>query len=266
MLVIGELINGMFKNVAKAIREKDASVIRKVASDQVKAGAQALDINCGPASKDPCADMPWLVETVQGVTDAMLVLDSSKPDVIEAGLKVCSNAAMINSTTADEDKMDALIPLAKRYNSKLIGLALSKKGVPRNKDERIELAAAILQRCADEGIASGDVYLDPILMPINVGQAQLGDILESIGEFKILADPAPRTIVGLSNISQGTKTRSIINRSFLTMALARGLDAAIMDPLDTELMDAMVTAELVLDKNIYCASYLKNSRQVCKLL
>jgi 5-methyltetrahydrofolate corrinoid/iron sulfur protein methyltransferase len=127
------------------------------------------------------------------------------------------------------------------------------------------LAAAILQRCADEGIASGDVYLDPILMPINVGQAQLGDILESMGSSRYWRILLP-VLSWLEHNIAGNQNPQYYQPVVLDYGLARGLDAAIMDPLDTELMDAMVTAELVLDKNIYCASYLKNSRQVCKLL
>jgi 5-methyltetrahydrofolate corrinoid/iron sulfur protein methyltransferase len=260
MLIIGELINGMFKNVAKAIREKDSGIIRDIALKQVEAGAEALDVNCGPASGDPVSDMPWLVETVKDVTDAMIVIDSSNPKVIEAGLKACGNTAIINSTTADNEKMDVLIPLAKKYNAKLIALALSNKGVPRNKDERVALAADILQRCAGEDFSSSNIYLDPILMPVNISQPQLTDILETLKEFKILSDPPPNTVVGLSNISQGVKHRSIINRTFLVMALCHGLDAAIMDPLDTELMNALNTARLILNKDVYCESFL-NARK-----
>ncbi len=261
MFVIGELINGMFKNVAKAIQEKDKAALQKIALDQVNAGADALDINCGPASKNPLSDMPWMVESIQEVTDKMLVLDSSKPAVIEAGLSVAKNKTMINSTTADKEKMDILIPLAKKYNSNIIGLAMSSKGIPRDKNERLELAATIVATCAEYEFPFDNLYLDPIVMPVNVSQQQLIDILEAIKEFKIISDPAPKTVVGLSNISQGTKQRPIINRTFLVMALHQGVDAAIVNPLDTDLMDAMITAELILNKNIYCESFLTAYRK-----
>ncbi|MEW6171165.1 MAG: methyltetrahydrofolate--corrinoid methyltransferase, partial [Candidatus Omnitrophota bacterium] len=106
-----------------------------------------------------------------------------------------------------------------------------------------------------------DLYLDPIVLPVNVAQAQMISILESIREFKILSDPAPKTIVGLSNVSQGTCTRSLINRIFLTMAVSYGLDGAILDPKDKELVDAAITAELILNKQIYCDSYLEAYRK-----
>jgi 5-methyltetrahydrofolate corrinoid/iron sulfur protein methyltransferase len=195
------------------------------------------------------------------VTDKPLSLDSSKPQVIEAGLKVARNKVLINSTTADAEKLDILVPIAKEHNAKLIGLTISSKGIPQNKDQRLELAATIVATCVDKGFPVEDLYLDPIVLPVNVAQAQMQDILESIREFKIISEPPPKTIVGLSNVSQGTTVRSLVNRTFLVMALSFGLDAAILDPLDKDLMDAAISAELILNKNIYCDSYLEAYRK-----
>jgi len=261
MLIIGELINGMFSAVGKAIKEKNKAVIQKYALEQIKAGADALDVNCGPVSKNPVSDIQWLVETIQEVTDRPLALDSSRPQVIESGLKVARNKVIINSTTADQEKLDALVPLAKQYHAKLIGLAISAKGIPQNKDQRLELAAMIVSACVENEFPVEDLYLDPIVLPVNVAQAQMKDILDAIHEFKIISEPSPKTIVGLSNVSQGTHARNLINRTFLTMALSNGLDGAILDPLDKELMDAAITAELILNKNIYCDSYLDAYRR-----
>ena len=261
MFIIGELINGMYKNIGRAIKEKDKATIQKCALDQVKAGADALDVNCGPASREPVLDIQWLVEAIQEVTEKPLSLDSSKPAVIESGLKVAKGRAIINSTTADPEKLSILVPLAKKYNAKLIGLTISAKGIPQNKDQRLELAAEIVATCSDIGFPIEDLYLDPIVMPVNVAQAQMREILEAIREFKIISDPAPKSIVGLSNVSQGTCVRSLVNRTFLTMAAAFGLDAAILDPLDKELMDAAITSDLILNKQIYCDSYLEAYRK-----
>jgi 5-methyltetrahydrofolate corrinoid/iron sulfur protein methyltransferase len=261
MFIIGELINGMYQNIGKAIKEKDKAVIQKCAMQQIAAGADALDVNCGPSSKEPVSDMPWLVQTIQEVTDKPLALDSSKPRVIESGLEVIKNKAIINSTTADQEKLSILVPLAKKHNAKLIGISISNKGIPQNKDQRLELAATIVAFCVENDFPIPDLYLDPIVLPVNVAQGQMKDILEVIHEFKIISDPAPRTIVGLSNVSQGSSVRSLINRTFLTMAVAFGLDAAILDPLDKDLVDAAITAELILNKQIYCDSYLEAYRR-----
>jgi len=251
----------MYNNIGQAIKEKNKSIIQKCALEQIKAGAGALDVNCGPASRQPVSDIQWLVETIQEVTDKPLALDSSKPEVIESGLKVIKNKAVINSTTADLEKLDILVPLAKKYNTKLIGLTISAKGIPQNKDQRLELAATIVAACSEMGFPADDLYLDPIVLPVNVAQSQMSDILEAIREFKIISEPAPKAVVGLSNVSQGTCVRSLVNRTFLTMAVAFGLDAAILDPTDKELMDAAITAELILNKQIYCDSYLDAYRK-----
>jgi 5-methyltetrahydrofolate corrinoid/iron sulfur protein methyltransferase len=256
MFVIGELINGMYANIGRAIIEKNKEVIQKCALLQLEAGADALDVNCGPASKNAASDIQWLVESIQEVTDKPISLDSSKPQVIESGLKAIKNEAIINSTTSDQEKLDILVPLAKKYKAKLIGLTISAKGIPQNKDQRLELAAQIVASCAEQGFPVEDLYLDPIVLPVNVAQAQMCDILESIREFKIISQPQPKTIVGLSNVSQGTCVRSLINRTFLTMAVGFGLDAGILDPTDSDLMDALITAELILNRQIYCDSYL----------
>ncbi len=261
MFIIGELINGMYKNVEQALKGRDKETIQKIAREEVACGANCLDVNCGPASKDPLSDMAWLVETIQEAVDISLALDSTKPKVIEAGLKLAKKKAVINSTSADPEKLEILLPLAKQYKTCLIGLTMDKKGVPQDKDRRLELAAVIACACQDAEFPLADLYLDPIVLPVNVAQPQARQVLDSIREFKILSDPAPKTIVGLSNVSQGACSRSLINRTFLIMAVGAGLDAAILDPLDKELMDGLITAELVLDKQIYCDSYLDAFRK-----
>ncbi len=261
MFVIGELINGMYSDIGKAIKARDKGPVQACALKQVYCGAQALDVNCGPVSRDPVQDIRWLVQSIQEVTDIPLVLDSSKPQVIQSGLEAVKNRAVINSTTADADKLKVLVPLAKKYSARLIGLTMSAKGIPQNKDQRLELAAEIVAACVEQGFPVEDLYLDPVVMPVKVAQAQMRDILESMREFKLISDPAPRTVIGLSNVSQGGCSRKLINRTFLTMAAAFGLEAAILDPTDEELMDALITAELVLNKQIYCDSYLDAYRK-----
>lgn len=257
MYIIGELINGMYPKVAKAITDKDKGYIKTLARQQVEAGADALDINCGPASRDELGDMRWLVESVQEEVSVTLSLDSTKPAAIEGCLKAVRSKAIINSTSADIERLQIYVPMAKKYNSSLIALTMDKRGVPQDKDRKIELAARILTYVQDNDFPIQELYLDPILLPIKVAQNQLFDLLEVIRDFKALASPAPKTLLGLSNISQGAKKRKIINRTFLVMAQTCGLDAAILDPLDQNLMDSLIAAELVLNKNIYCDSYIE---------
>ncbi len=168
---------------------------------------------------------------------------------------------MINSANADDEKLNAILPLVKKYNTLVICLTMDKKGIPRDKNQRMEHAAKIITSCDAAGIDLKDVYIDPVVLPVNVAQQQATEVLESLREFKVLCDPPPKTVIGLSNISQGTKKRSLINTSFLLMAMACGLEAAILDPLDKQLMDSLITGDIVLNKNIYCDSFLTAYRK-----
>ncbi len=257
MLVIGERINGLFKDVAKAIQEKNKKVIQDLALAQCKGGAHMLDVNTGPSTMNPQDAVVWLVNTIQEITDVPLVIDSPKISVLEAGLSACNKKAMINSTTGQTEKLQAILPIAAKYNSSLIGLTMSEKGIPADAQAKSELALQIIAACMEAGIPQEDLFLDPLILPVNVAQAQVKETLEAIKMIKALSSPAPQVILGLSNVSQGTKNRGLINRIALVMGMACGLDGAIMDPLDKELTAALLTAEIILNKTIYCDSYLK---------
>lgn len=260
MLVIGERINGMYKDVGKAIQEKDKSVIQRLARDQLAAGAGALDVNTGAAAADPVPAMQWLVETIREVTSATLAIDTTKPAVMEAGLKAAGPGCIINSSTGQQDRLDALMPMAQKYEASIICLTIDEKGVPRDAAGRAEIALRLVAAAMEHGIEMSRVYIDPVVLPVNVAQAAVSEVLQSIRDIRLLSDPPPKTVVGLSNISQGARYRHLINRTFLVMAVAAGLDAAILDAMDTEMMDAMITAELLMNKNVYCDDYLKAYR------
>lgn len=257
MFIVGERINGMFRSVARAIRERDAAAIADLARRQVEAGAHALDINTGPTSDDPPEVMTWLVQTVQEAVDVPLSIDSPRPQVIAAGLRACRRRAIINSTTGAREKLDALVPLAAEFGAGLIALTIDERGIPRNAAARSEIALAIVARALEEGLATDHLYLDPIVLPVNAAQDQCREALEAIGMFRALCEPAPHVIVGLSNVSQGAPNRSLLNRTYLAMAMAMGLDAAVLDPLDRDLIDASRTAGVLLNQEIYCDSYLQ---------
>jgi len=256
MLIIGERINGMFKDVRKAIRERDANVIQQLARAQVEAGAGALDVNVGPASDDPVGAMKWLVETIRQVTGIPLAIDTTKAEAMKAGLQLAGPGSIINSTTGQQEKLDVLLPMAVEHNASIIGLTIDEKGVPRDETGRVEVALKIVATAAEAGLEPDRVYIDAVILPMNCMQENPGHVYKTIRECKMLSDPAPKTVIGLSNVSQGTTKRELVNRTCLVMAIAAGLDAAVADALDTELMDAMITAELLLNKQIYCEDYI----------
>ncbi len=256
MIMIGERINGMFRDIANAIREKDPGPVQEWARKQEAMGAGYLDLNVGPAVADRVSAMRWLVEVTQEVSKLPLCLDSTDYDAIEAGLEVCKNPAMINSVPAVQEKMDRVFALAAKYDAEVIGLAMSEEGIPKDAESRVALAMELVANCDAHGISIDKLYIDPLALPANVGQAHGPEVFETLRQIKLLSDPPPKTTVGLSNISQGTKNRELLNRNFAVMAMACGLDSAICDACDEELVAAIATGRILLNLDIYCDSYV----------
>ena len=267
MILIGERINGMFTNVKEAIASKDKRVIQDLAKKQTQAGAAYLDVNVGTAAADQESAMQWLVETIQQTCSTPLSLDSQKPAVIRAGLKAINaeNGVLLNSTPlnkkSDEEVFDKYIEMANGAGpkAKIIALTMDKNGVPQDIDTRVAIAAEILSKSMEKGFDPQRLFIDPIILPVKVPNAQVqpGNILAAINQIGYLADPKPHMTIGLSNLSQGATERSLINRTFLVMAIAHGLDSAIVDVLDEQLMNLLATAEMLMNKQIYSDSFLK---------
>ncbi len=257
MILIGERINGMFRDVGRSIKEGDKGPIHEWALKQVKAGADYLDLNVGPASDNPVKAMEWLVETVQEVTDCPFSLDSTNYDAIEAGLALCKRPALINSVPADRPKLERVLPMAKKYGAAVIGLAMDSKGIPKNSENRLALAMEIVAAAMEFEVPLEDLFIDPLILPVNVAQDHAPEVLETIRQVKMLSDPAPKTVVGLSNVSQKCVNRPLVDRTFLAMAMACGLEAAILNVCDDELIATVATARIILNKDIYCDSFVK---------
>lgn len=254
---IGERINGMFKDIRLAIKDKNASVIHHYARRQTEAGAKFLDLNVGTAAEDQCGAMKWLVETAQDAVKTGLCIDSQKLDVVNAGLEVARNEVLINSTKADPEALDVYMPLAKKHNASLICLTITKDGVPQDIDTRVAIAASILEKALEHEFDIQKIYIDPILLPINCDQKQAKMMADVYSQIRIMSDPPPHITVGLSNFSQGTKDKSLLNRTILTMSMAAGLDAPVMDVLDEDLMNTAICTDVVMNNIIYSDSFLK---------
>ncbi|NQU75446.1 MAG: dihydropteroate synthase [Planctomycetes bacterium] len=262
MYVIGERINGMFENVKRAIQRKDAKVIQDLAKQQLTAGATALDVNVGPAAADAEGAMLWLAEAIRGVTDAPLSIDTAKWDVMCAVVSKIPGAKILNSSKADPEIARQYVALAVEYGAALIGLTIDSGGVPGNAEKRVELGAQFITIAMEGGLAMDKLFIDPIILPVNVAPQNPAHCMQAIAQLRLFADPAPHLLIGLSNVSQRCSNRSLINRAYLAMAMAQGMDGAIMDPLDEELMNTAITADLLNGKIIYCDSYLEAARHV----
>lgn len=273
MLVIGEKVNIMSKTIGPAMKERDAGPIQEMARRQVAGGADILDINLGPATKGGPEMMEYVVQVVQeAVPDTRLCLDTMNPEAMEAGLKVCKLQPVINSTSAERARLETYLPMAKRYEAEIIGLAMTEAGVSRDANERVEAAMTIMAAMVEFDVPLDRLYLDPLLLPVGVAQQQAVEATEAINMFGMLNDPPLKTVVGLSNIYNGCPehVKSPMAAALLALLIPAGLSAAIMDPND-ELQMAVVDQDMAaleaddtMEKSIavlkneilYCDSYL----------
>jgi 5-methyltetrahydrofolate corrinoid/iron sulfur protein methyltransferase len=247
----------MFSDIKQAIQEKDPVPVQEWVQKQERGGARALDLNVGPAVPDKIASMKWLVTVAQEATDLPLCLDSTNPIAIEEGLKLCKRPAIINSTNAEREKIIRFFPMAVEYGAALIGLTMDKTGIPKDAESRLALAMELVAAADEHGLPMEDLYIDPLILPVNVGQDHALQVLLTLRQIKMLANPAPKTVLGLSNISQGCFNRSLLNRAYLAMGMANGLDAVIADANDEALMEIAAAGEVLLNQTIYCDSYVK---------
>lgn len=249
-LVIGERINlSVRKKMAKAFVGGDAAPLRRAAREQVEAGADLIDVNAGANAEALGVEgvsekelMAKAVLVVQRCVDAPLVIDSSSPEAIEAGLKECGGRALINSVTAEKEKMLPLLTVARRHGAAIVVLPLSDKGIPETAAKRVKLAEEVRTKAVRMGIAPEDILVDPLVMTASAAQEQVAVTLETLSMLK---ERGYQTVIGLSNVSFGLPERSVLNAAFLAMAMGKGLDAVILNPADERVMRVLRAARVL---------------------
>ncbi len=239
--VVAENINVMSKKIGPAMKAREAGPIRELAEKLTEAGADYLDVNLGPARKKGDELMEWIVGIVQEVSDLPLFLDTMNVDAMEAGLKAYKNKggkAVINSIMAREDRMEKLLPFTLKYDAGMVALLWGPEGIPRDENERGELAANLVYRAQGDGVPGENIFVDPIVVPVSSQQ------IESQGCTNFMAMcgdifPDCNSTCGLSNISNGCPEhlRPLVNQTYFAMLKRHGLTTAIMDPFDKPLMD-----------------------------
>jgi 5-methyltetrahydrofolate corrinoid/iron sulfur protein methyltransferase len=254
MIIIGEKINGTRKAVALAIRERNADFIRNLAKSQGEAGSAFLDVNAGTAPEREPEDMAWLVTTIQEGCDVPLSLDSANPRALRAGLELVKNPPIINSVSGERPRIEGVLPLALEYKTSLILLALDDAGIPGTADGRMKIVDRLVGLATAGGLAEEKLYIDPLVTAISTGTDSALITFETIRKIR-LSYPRAHITSGLSNISFGMPLRSLINRTFMAMAVHAGLDSAIADPNDRGLIETMTAAEMLIGKDRYCQNF-----------
>ncbi len=255
MLVVGEKINSTRKRVAEAVEAFDAGAILDLARCQADAGADFIDVNAGTFGDREAERLVWLVETVQSGIDKPLCLDSPSPAALEAAVKVHRGEPMINSISLEADRFEPLLSLVGNHPARVVALCMGKTGIPATAAERVRIAGELVEALTGKGVALEKIYVDPLVQPVSVDTHNGSIALDAIAGIR-QAFPGVNTICGLSNISFGLPERRLINRTFLSQAMARGLSAAILDPLDRGLMSVLCSARMLLGEDVYCEGFL----------
>ncbi len=244
-----------------AIAQRDSELNSRLARELPRPEQTTSTLTPVRAARAIPQPSKWLVETVQNATDKPLAIDSDVPEVIAAGLKkIRGEKVLINSITAEPGRLAAICPLAAERRAPVVALAMGKEGIPTTVEKRLEACAIIMEYTQRQGIAAGQIYFDPLVLPIGVDESQGKVTLETIKKIKERF-PEAKTTVGLSNISYGLPGRRLINRSFLLMAIGAGLDSAFLDPLDGKIMSAVMTARLLEGSDARSRRYMKAYRQ-----
>lgn len=258
MFIIGELINCTRKRVGAAAQNRDAAFIQEVARNQANAGADMLDVNGGlPGQEAEC--LAWLVGVVQEAVQTPLCLDSSDPKALQKALPLCQKRPMINSITDEPARYEAVLPLLKEFRPQVIALCMSAAGPPSGIEDRVATASRLVERLTAEGMALEDIFVDPCVLPASTGPEHGMAILEAVGKIKTRF-PLVHISAGVSNVSYGLPMRKLLNEVFLVLLLGRGLDAAIVDPCDQQMMMNLRAAEALVGRDEYCVAYLRAFR------
>lgn len=259
MIIIGELINASRKAVKTAIEEGDAATIQHLAVSQVEAGADYIDVNAGIFVDDEPKYLKWLVETVQEVTEKPCAIDSPSPKAISEALRVHKGVPMINSISLESERYEALMPLVAGTDAKIIALCMSDNGMPQTPDDRMKIATELVDKLTKNKVSLSNIFVDPLVQPLSVNKDFGVGFLDAI-ETIMKSFEGIHTACGLSNISYGLPERKVLNQTFMVMAIAKGLDGAIVNPLDQKMMASIVAAESLNGRDDFCMNYLQRYR------
>jgi len=264
MMIVGERLNSTRRPVFEAFARKDRSYIVKEARRQREAGADFIDLNTAALLEREIEILEWAVPILQEEGGVGLSIDTPNPEAMEAGLRLHKGPAILNSLSGESGKMQRLLPVIREMRPMVVVLCLDDEGLPRTAEKELEVARRTVGLLLDEGMEPGRIFVDPLVRPVAVDQEAGNLFFRSLGKIKGSL-PEVRTIAGLSNVSFGLPRRRLLNRTFLALALAEGLDAAILDPLDREVVATLGAAQALLGQDPSLQRFIAQmrTRRVC---
>ncbi|HCU36077.1 MAG TPA: methyltetrahydrofolate--corrinoid methyltransferase [Armatimonadetes bacterium] len=262
MIIIGELINGTRKRIKQAIADRDDGYVSGLAVRQAEAGAAFIDCNPGTVGDQEIEDIRWLVQTVQAVTDLPISFDTPNVAALRAAFDVYEGAAtpMINSITAEQERIDAMLEFVAQSGANIVALALSDAGMPSGCEDRVAAAVGLVDTLTGAGIDAGRIFVDPVIAPLGTDAGTGRAVMGAVTQLRAQR-PGIHITCGLSNISYGLPERKLLNRTFMTLCIGAGMDSAIIDPLDEQMMATVYAAEALAGCDEWCMNYITASRQ-----
>ena len=261
MLVIGERINATRKRIARAIEQRDAEHLQRVARRQAEVGADFIDVNAATDPAGELENLKWAVQVVQDSTELPLCIDSASAEGFRQALDIVrGDEVMLNSVNGERERIRQVIPLAAGRGTRLVGLLMDERGLPTGVDDRLEIARRIVNAAAEAGIPAERLYLDPCVQPLSTSPDQAQAVLSSVRRI-VSEFPGIHATCGLSNISFGLPYRGIVNRVCLALLIDAGLDSAIIDPTEPDVMATVYAAEALAGRDEFCMNYITADRQ-----
>jgi 5-methyltetrahydrofolate--homocysteine methyltransferase len=258
-VVIGERINPTGRKLlAEEMKAGDFSRVRADALAQVEAGARMLDVNAGIPLADEPAILARTVELVQSLVDVPLSIDSSIVEALEAGLAAYRGKALVNSVTGEDEQLERVLPLVARHGAAVVAISNDETGISEDPDVRFEVARKIVNRAADHGIGPEDIVVDPLVMPIGAMATAGRQVMTLVGRLR--GELGVNTTCGASNISFGLPNRPSINAAFLSMAIGAGMTSAITNPMEREIRQAVMAADVLSGNDPDCAAWIRANR------
>lgn len=254
-------MNSTREPIQRALEAHDEEVLLREAKAQWAAGAQYLDINTATMLDAEGEAMTWMVRRIQeAIPDALMSIDTPSASALEAGLRAHRGRALLNSITGERERVEAVLPLIREFRPRVIALAMDDEGIERDADKRFAIGARLIELLVREGLAPDDIFVDPLIFPVSA-EDDAGRIALDIMDRLKAACPGVHAIAGVSNVSHGLPMRRQINQVYMLLAMSRGLDAAIVDPLDPRMMANILTARLLLGRDPGCRAYVAAYRQ-----
>ncbi|MBC3805460.1 methyltetrahydrofolate cobalamin methyltransferase [Acetobacterium fimetarium] len=260
MIIIGEKINGTIPVVKEAIEKRDAAFIADRAIKQAQAGADYIDVCASTAPEIEIDTLTWLMDVVQDATDVPLSIDSPNPRVIEAVFKYANKPGLINSISEEGNKCEVLLPLMEGNDWEVVGLTCDDRGIPNDVQTKVDITKAMVEKAAKYGVTPDRIHIDPCVMALATDNNSFLNLVQEIKKIRELY-PTIHITGAVSNISFGLPLRALMNKTFMAFAVQAGMDSAVLDPLNKDMIGTIFAAYALLGKDKHCRKYSKAYRQ-----